>query len=314
FIVGLYVLSSLIWTVDVVGTRDLEPEFVLEKAKEVGLYPGAWRPAGSEIDRLQGKLLQLLPNVGWVGLHMAGTRITIEVMEQVKPKERDGSPAGPQQVVAAKRGVVESVLARRGVIRVHRGQTVAPGALLISGQMPDGTLVAAEGAVNAHVWYTSEITVPLRGKQLGLTGEKQSRQYLTFGTLAIPIWGKAHIPFASYEVREINVPLTVGGRTWPVGWRQVEFWEATGREWEIARDDAVRRGLEAVKADLLSRAKPGSRVEEQKVLHQEWKNGNLYMTVWTDVLEDIGVAQPITSPGPAVPGPGVSEPGSESGG
>ncbi|ADG05529.1 sporulation protein YqfD [Kyrpidia tusciae] len=303
FVAGLYVLSSLIWTVQVTGTDRVEPEEVLAKAREIGLVPGAWRPSRMEIDRLQGQLLELLPDAGWVGLHLSGTRVTIEVMERIKPKKDEVQPQGPQEVVAGKPGVVESVLARRGISLVQRGQAVAPGTVIISGQMPDGTFVAAEGKVNAHVWYTSDIVVPLQGRQLGLTGEKVSRTYITLGSWAIPVWGAAHIPFASYVERSVDESLKVAGRIWPLGLRRVDYLEAAGHRWTIAQQEAVERGLAAVRADLLARAKPGARVQEQKILHQEWKNGNLYMTVWTDVVEDIGVARPMAAPAPGSPEP-----------
>ncbi|MDI3327705.1 MAG: sporulation protein YqfD [Alicyclobacillaceae bacterium] len=306
FVAGLYLLSSLIWSVEVAGVERIDSREVLERAEALGIRPGAWRPGREEIEVLQGKLLQALPDAGWVGIHMSGTRVTIEVVEQIKPKELE-EPGDPRNVVAAKRGVVETVLVRRGVARVHRGQTVGPGDILVSGVMPDGRTVPAEGTVLAHVWYTSEIAVPLKGRQLGLTGEKRAREYLIFGKWAVPIWGQAHIPFAEYEIREEDVPLKAAGRTWPVGWRHVEYWEASGREWTLAREQAVERGLAAVRSDLLARAKPGARVAGQKILHLEWKNGNLYMTVWTDVLEDIGMAQPVAGPGPSPPAPGFPD-------
>ena len=42
FFIGMYLLSSLIWTIDVKGNDHLSEEQILQAAKQEGLYPFQW--------------------------------------------------------------------------------------------------------------------------------------------------------------------------------------------------------------------------------------------------------------------------------
>lgn len=163
FIVSLYLLSSLILFVSVEGAETLGDEYICSLAAELGAHPGAWK-ANLDIEDLANEMILLEPSLTWVGFHINGTRLVIEVVEKIKaPVENDI----PGNIVAKKDGLVVDVLVVMGEARVQPGDTVSRGQLLIEGLLvpqspytdPENgdalkpVPVHARGEVLARVWY-----------------------------------------------------------------------------------------------------------------------------------------------------------------
>jgi similar to stage IV sporulation protein len=305
FVLLLWGSSQIVWTVHVEGNHSLEDEEILSVAESVGLRPGMWIPGLPDTDVLQAELLDKMPKLAWVGIRIQGTAVYIQVVEKIPGVEKN--PSVPQHIVAGARGVIEQILVRKGVAHVQRGMLVEPGQLLISGVVgPDGQqTVSAEGTVLAHVWYTSDVEIPMTFVREGLTGEKISRTYLLLGQWPLLLWGHATIPFADYQERAEDEMLAWGKTILPLGLRRVDYYEVDKVHGNRRREEALQKALETASNDVLAGLPRGGRVAGQKVLKEEQKNGKLYVRVWTDVLEDIGVPKPIVAapqtPAPAPP-------------
>lgn len=167
-----YFLSLHIWFVRVEGTERVDPQAVLELAREAGLAPGV-RRAGVDADEVQRTLLIGLEDLVWAGLELRGTRAVITVAERRLPEEAD---QGPGHIVAARDGVVERIAVVAGTPDVAEGDTVRAGQVLISGLLPPGTpefservaqgeapYVRAQGSVRAVVWYEAVAQARIAG-------------------------------------------------------------------------------------------------------------------------------------------------------
>ncbi len=150
----LLYLSGSVWSVQVSGTRLVDPDRVLVSAASAGLVSGARRNRVST-GAVEAAILDQNPELAWVYVRFQGTLAVIEVVEKTRPPT-----VGPGDVVAAKDGVIQSLLVLAGAPVVRIGQTVKAGDLLIAGN-PSGTLGGARGSVTAMVWYEMYKEIPL---------------------------------------------------------------------------------------------------------------------------------------------------------
>ncbi|MGQ9531543.1 MAG: sporulation protein YqfD [Desulfotomaculales bacterium] len=306
FVTVVYLLSSFVWSVEVVGHQSLDPQEILAVAREAGVRPGAcrWRLRAAEVE---GRIADRVPAVAWVGVHFKGTRAIIEVAEKKFPAPADVRPC---HIVAAKSGLVKEVLVLRGTPRVAEGDVVEPGQVLISGEVPVAVSgpgagqeqppprelrrVHAAGLVRARVWYRGYAEVPLVEEGERPSGRSALVMGLRIGNREVALLGKRNLGYLRYHEeklvkrlpswRNLDVPveLHIVRRHELVPWR-------TERSPAEAREMAVRKALEAA----LSGVPPLARILDQQVNEVPAGHPPGLVRVWAQVetLEDIGTEQ-----------------------
>lgn len=289
FIVILYMLSSFVWHVDITGTD--QPEEVEMALKKIHIYPGGWLYRIMQQDEVQLALLEQMPNISWVGVKIQGTSVFVKVIPRIAPAEQ--KPTSPQEIVASVPGVVANALAVKGKVMVTPGEYVTPGTLLIAGALDNGITVRADGQVEGIVWYRTELTFPLKVMLEEYTGRKVQHDYLVIAGFPLLVWGFSHPPFQIENTVSSEQPLRLGPFPLPISWRENTVYEVTRSTKQLAQGEMQKRGLEFVKAEVLRGTLPTTKVIRQNILQHKVEHGNLYMTVWTEVLEDIGKAQAI---------------------
>ena len=207
FVLGLFILSSFVWRIDIEGNENLSQEAVVTFMASQGLQVGT--PKFTFDDRrLQQALLSHFGEVSWADVHTRGTRTTIRLAEALPPQPIINRQT-PAHVVAAAGGVITRVVAWGGAPMVRQGDVVQAGDLLVSGVLelePDvpGTpmvYVHAYGEVWARRYYPIEFTVPFDYTEKFFTGQRavnRALQLLFAENLRINAPGGSH-SFASYD-------------------------------------------------------------------------------------------------------------------
>jgi similar to stage IV sporulation protein len=303
FLIALYALTSVIWKVDVeiVGNfKHLSPETIEQAAADIGLHQGAWKAKLPDTDDLQKELLEKVPELTIVHVKIQGTKVHIEAVEKV-PGVKPPNTA-PQNVVAAKKGVIRNIFAKTGNKIAARNQFVQPGQVLISGTLGDNkTNVHAEGQVWATVYYKSQISIPLKTTRKEYTGEAVEKQFLTFWGHPVQIWGYGQLPFSTYEEHPEDKALKIGSFVFPIQYRDTTYSEVHAEQVNLSEQEAMKKAFELAKADVMRRMGKGGTIESQKPLQKEIKDGKLEIQVLNIVVEDIGQPQPYTPAPPVNP-------------
>ncbi|WP_134686911.1 sporulation protein YqfD [Brevibacillus migulae] len=307
FLFGMYMLSTFVWTIEVQGTVRLTPGQVEQVAEKVGIKQGAWKVKLKEPQILQKEMTALLPEASWIGVHIEGTKVTIQVVE--KEVQEPAKQLGPRHLIAKKKAVIHRVEAEAGKSMVQVNQFVDKGQVLISGVIGNDTrqgLVAAKGKVEGEVWYVSNVSVPLNRKSSHLTGQKQDLFYLVVGSYAVQLWPLQTIPFEKYEASETRVQLGYSQYSLPVGWKKVSLYEQEDRSKSLTQEEAIALGKQFARQDILSKAGKEAVIKDEKVLHVKTENGKVYLSIHYAVIEDIALEQPIVALPPA-PGQNTSD-------
>jgi len=297
FFIGLYLLSSLIWRIEIEGNERLTDEQILAAARAEGLHVFQWSfrlPGAEELSR---RLNTALPGTAWVGVEKRGTLVTIRIVETTEPEPR--TLLSPRHLIAKEDAVVTRITATRGRPVVKKNQRVKKGDVLISGILGGDGLhvnVPAEGTVRGLVWHEYEITSPLVRKAKTYTGERRTVWHAVLGDRSLKVSGFGEPPFAKYEsvLRQENAAWR--GIVLPIGRIRETQLEVTFVERRLTEEEAAAEGLLQARADILRKAGADAVIRAEKILHRKTENGKVYMKVLFEVEQSITDEMPLVQP------------------
>ncbi|MDF2937973.1 MAG: sporulation protein [Paenibacillaceae bacterium] len=288
FFLGIYVLSSVVWQVEVEGNDTVPTYEILQAAKLQGIRPYQWTFRLKPMDEMARDLHRELPDISWIGIEKQGTRIVIKVVEAAKPEKHQ--LLSPRHLVASKSAVVTEVRSTKGKPVVEPNRYVKKGDILISGVIGDEAnrqVVPAEGSVRGIVWYESKLEIPIARQYMVYTGETFGRFYLVLGGRALQLTGYGKEDYASSDKRESRTTLGWRQYNLPLGWIREKVLETRLDEGTEGPEAARAAGLERAKADILMTAGKDARFVSYNVLQEKTDNGKVYMNVLFQVEETI---------------------------
>ena len=298
FILVLYILSSLVWFLEVRGTNNVKKEAVTRSAANFGLQRYAFKGSLNKTLIEEG-ILREIPELSYVQVNIKGVKATIKVVEKVLPAEQ---LTGPCNLVAKRGGIVEEVMVLDGTAMVQKGETVGAGNILISGtiipqgeypddMIPPPRLVKAQGVVKARVWYEGYGEHPLLEEKTVPTGA--SAESISLETP----WGKWDIKrpqqsFTSFEVQKSGQVLkTPWGK---ISWKRETFWETRVQTEEFDPEVALEIARQQALANLREEIKGAEKILSTKTrLISSASDNIIRVKAEAEVLEDICRPQPL---------------------
>ncbi len=314
FLLAIYFLSSFVWFVEVSGNQRIAEYDIIKAAEAAGLERGTprWK---LNVGAVEKRIQEQLPVLSWVGVYIRGTKAEIKVVEKTLAEEKE---AGFSHVVAAKAGLVEDVLVLKGHPAVKKGDTVAPGQVLISGIVPppeasapeqegaekeakpappEPAYVDARGIVRARVWYEEYGEAPLVEKGKRYTGRVVTKLWIKIGEKEIILKGPPEVPFALYQQERFTkkVPewrnLRPGVELITVKYRELQDYTIT-RSRAQAVQLAKEKALAGIKQKLPESAIILRERVEELVVNQPENVARV--RAYLETLEDIGVNKPFS--------------------
>ena len=209
FFIIIIFLSSIIWDIDIVGNEKVKNEDILKFLETEGIKSGIIKYKVDK-DYIEYLLLNKFENFSFVSIEIKGTKLIIELKEiELLNEEIDENT--PSHIVAAKKGVIEKVIARNGKAVVRKGDIVEKDDILISGIISnEGSegfmLVHADGEVWAKTLYSYKIEEPIIKTVKEETGRIFERKEIKIGDRGIQFI-KGDIPFDDYveSTEEVNI-------------------------------------------------------------------------------------------------------------
>lgn len=211
----LYVMSLYIWNIHIEGNYSRTTNVILDYLESEHIVHGMPK---SQVDckEIQSMIRIQFPDIIWVSAEIKGTRLLIRIRENMDslPKESETEEEEPRDIVAAREGIVTSVLVRKGVSRIQAGDEVEAGQLLISGridilndsgEVADYQYTAADADVYASTTYTYYDEFVLSHEVRHPTGKKRHGVYAKIGGKTISL--KLHPDFETFSTLNTEYPL-----------------------------------------------------------------------------------------------------------
>jgi similar to stage IV sporulation protein len=294
FFLGIFLLSSLVWQVNVEGNETLSKKEILTEARKQGIYPFQWKYKLDNPEHISKEMIKQLAGASWVGVEIKGTQIHIKVVESDQAEKKP--LVSPRHLVSSSDAVVTEIKVDKGRSLVKVNQRVKQGDILISGILGDEEaqkIVVADGQVKGLVWHEYQIEIPLVVEYKVYTGENKERKYIVLGNRALQISGYGKLSFSKHEVQTKRNILQWRNYSLPIGWMQEDVMEVRHDKRTLAIEEAKQLGLHEAKEDILLNAGPEAKILEEKILHEKAESGKVYMKVLFEVEHEIGKEQPI---------------------
>lgn len=149
--------SRMIWVIDVAGCDAVDSKDVLAILDEAGVRVGSKR-RGLDVNKLSLAVRTGDSRIAMATVGVSGVRMSVDVYETGhEPNVIDESV--PADIIAAKDGLIISVVALKGHAVVNSGDTVKAGDMLITGDLTreggEPLMVCARGSVTAETVYTA---------------------------------------------------------------------------------------------------------------------------------------------------------------
>lgn len=284
--------SFRIWNINITGCEHLDPQAVLEKLNSYGIRPGMQKD-GDFFDECEQKLMQDFQDIKWVNISAKG--IDLRVIINEKPKLPELLPkTTPADILAAKDGVVSSVIVLQGQAMVKEGQVVNKGDVLISGQLIFGDVpyryISASGSVIARVWYSASIEVPMYQMAVFRTGRVSKVRYLDMLGMRIHIDGENS--FSNSECVETSEYLMQMGV--PVKITTLTYYETVQTRIELTEEEASQNAERMIMDQLSAQLPDDAQLVERNVTRKKSEdNSTLKVSLYIETLEEIGVYTPL---------------------
>ena len=170
--------SRMIWVIEVTGCDAVPEQLVIESLAKSGIQPGRKR-RGLDVNELRKAVESTDSRIAMATVGITGVRMRVEVIE-TENEPYVINEDKPGDIVAAKDGLILSVIALKGRAAVKAGETVKAGDLLITGNLTreggEPLWVCARGSVMAETVYTADVVHANAAEAARLAEQKVLRQ------------------------------------------------------------------------------------------------------------------------------------------
>ena len=288
-IICLFLLTSLIWQVEVVGTNQTNTNKIMRLLKEnkINMPASLSKNDMQEIETLIYTDLDLFK---FVEVYIEGSKLIIFVREkeaeltEIKSNE-------PSSIVSAKNAIVYKVIAKSGQPVVKEGDVVYEGQTLVMGIMQNISTeefltVPSDGTIYGKTYYNFEMKEEKVRNVNVATNKSKSVYYLNKNGNSIKIIGDKE-PYENYNYRENIINLPIISKLTAITFLKATYYEEEIKEVEIDENTALNKMKVSMYDELLRRCSADSRVLKSTINHSE-DSDYYYLRAQIEVIEDIG--------------------------
>lgn len=275
FIVLLYFYSNVIISVEIKH----ENQDIINKVNNLLIENNIKKytlvKSNQELNEISDKILEANRDfLDFISITRNGMKYVINIEERIIKQETNEE--GFCHIVAKKDGVVDNIIAKKGIIMVEKGMSVKKGDILISGEVilneeiKDNT--CANGEIMATTWYKVNIKYPLN---------KVTKEYTKRIKINIKAFGK-YFKKRLYEKYDEETIFSINNI------KLVRQKEYTLKTEKLSHDDALNQALEEAEKKLLEKLGNNSTIIDKKVLNSSQNNSTIEVEVFISVNESIG--------------------------
>ncbi|MDR2183907.1 MAG: sporulation protein YqfD [Clostridiales bacterium] len=298
FVVGLVVLTSFIWRIDISGTDRIDPEEMLEFLAESGFDIGTFRHGIAYRD-VESLLMAQFDDIAWVSLVIEGTAAHIRLVETIEqPEIVDLST--PTDIVAAKDGIIVEMATSLGTPLFVPGDVVREGEVLVSGRLAIGVegeeitheYVRARSEVWARLYYSINFDIPLVFYEKTFTGRTRRVYSIIIGSRELTLPHRRH-NFIYYEAITEHGQLALGENyPLPLGYAVTENFEMVRHLQRRTVAEAVALGKEMVAGRIAEELPESAMIVTQELDFREQER-TVTMRIFLVTIERIDMEKTI---------------------
>lgn len=302
-VVSLYIMSLFLWQIQAVGCQSHSAEEIISYLEKQGIRSGK-RLSDISCHALEEQIRRDFKDIAWVSCDLKGTLLTITIKETLDKETAQAQTEDvPCNLIASKKGTIDSIVVRSGSALVKKGDKVKRGDVLISGEvglyddsgtLTETALVKAEGDISAitKLRYEDSFSMLYYVKQY--TGRSFHRYQLLLGQKLISFPVKEEI-YRYYDEKTKQNIFHIGPQLYlPITLYVTTHSECRIQEKTYTEEQAVKEARKRLNLFLAEYKEKGVDIIENKVKIQ-CKNGKCTAKGKIIVREMFGKIQQIST-------------------
>lgn len=295
----IYAFSCYIWNIEICGNSTLSADTICQYLEQEQVKIGAPKKK-IDCEELEAQIRQHFSNVIWTSVRLEGTKLTVDIKENLvtkEPGEQAGEEAQAQDLVADKEAQIVSIVTRNGTPMVQAGEQVQNGTLLVSGrieilddagEIKNYQYCRADADVLAQTSYPYTYTVSKKLPKKVYTGEVKNKYSIWFRKKYIRLYqGKVHYRLYDRETEKIQLCIMKNFYL-PFYLQKDSYREYRMKDYEVEKKEAEKMAMEDLELFLSKLEEKGLQIIEKNVMMDtEKKNYTFHGTIRT--LETLGI-------------------------
>ncbi len=273
-VLGILFLSTRIWRIEVIGNSSIGEDTILNYLKEKDISYGVDQKS-IDNDALELSLRQDFDRIIWASVYEEGTRLVVCIQEKLVSDKAAEKTDTCMDLVASKNAKIASVITRKGIALVKKGDKVKAGDILVSGRqeiLDDNGEVkeyfyqSADADILAYSTYDYEDNIPKETVTANATGKEHTRFFLQVFDYRLTT-PKLHADFEQSEnisessqlclLKSFYLPVYIGKN------RQIELDKKVKK---VSVDEAKTRALENLNQFLADLEENGVVIMDKNVM------------------------------------------------
>jgi len=284
FFVGvgiIYIFSCYIWKVEICGNSVLSDDTVYRYLKTEPIYVGT-KKKNIDCEKLEADIRQYFPNVIWTSVRLEGTKLTVDIKENlITGEEEKETEEEAKDLIADKKGIIKSIVTRSGIPKVKAGDKVKKGAVLVSGridilndagEVKEYRYCKADADIIAQTTYSYEYRVSKTIKKNVYTGKEKHRYAFWYDKkyLKLPA---VKISYHLYEKETEKKQLQVMKNFYlPFYLQKDTYKEYQKKNYEVSKEQAKKLAANNLELFLSKLEEKGVQITEKNVIMDTEKN------------------------------------------
>lgn len=290
FILGicLYVLSSLVWNVEIIGTNQITANDIKKTLEDNSISIPVAR-SKLKTEKIETLLYKNFEKFKFVEVHIEGSNLIIFVKEK-KPEQAEIKSNEPSSIISKKNAIINKVVAKSGQPVVKEGDVVYEGQTLVMGMIKNKTeefmMVPSEGIIYGKTYYNFELREE-KAKSIEVDSKRSKNvYYLQLNGSSIKIIGDK-APFENYNYRERTVRIPIVSNLSDIAVVKGTYYEQVEKSVEIDEETAINKMKISMYDDLLKMCGVDARILKSSLNYAEDAD-YYYLRAQIEVIEDIG--------------------------
>ena len=290
-LISLYLITSLIFEVDVVTNDSKMEKVLLEELEELGIKKYKFKKSYIELQEIKNKLLSNhKEKLEWIEIENVGTKYIIRYEPRIKNKIEEDTPL--RNIIAKKDCVIRDMNISSGQIvkdidsYVKKGDIIVSGYVTLNGSVKD--TVSSSGTVYGETWYKVTINYPYIYKEEYETGNSKEVLVIKFFGKDIELFN-----FNKYNTKKIIENTILKNNILPIKLIKQTQKETILIDENNTEEELIEKAIKLAKKKIEEKLKEKEYVKDYKVLNKTKHSDSITLNIFFNVVEDVTEYQKI---------------------
>ena len=290
-LISLYLVTSLIFEVDIITNDSKMEKVLLEELEELGIKKFKFKKKYIELQKIKSILLNNhKKDIEWLEIDSIGTKYIIRYEPRIKNDIKDKTPL--RNIIAKKDCVIRDMNVSSGQIikevdsYVKKGDIIVSGYITLNGNIKD--TVSSSGTIYGETWYKVSITYPYKYKEIKETGNSKEVLVIKFLNKDIELFN-----FKKYNTKNTKENTIFKNNLLPI-----KFVKQTQNETIIidennTDEELINKAVNLAKNKMEENLDESEYVKDYKILNKTKHSDSITLNIFFNVVEDVTEYQEI---------------------